>query len=162
MRPLFCLVALVALAACSNPKQDDKAIAAAQTNAQKWTTTHLADTPGYKPVGFSEMDSIILSYQNDSAYIRLDDSIMEVEALRFREMGENFKLFNERKESGYYENKQAGFRKLQAGIIKKVKPKFVGYKIDHQFTVTDSTGAELVNTLVLCFDRDGNLTKVMR
>ncbi|MCC8409703.1 hypothetical protein LJ707_12255 [Mucilaginibacter sp. UR6-1] len=162
MRPLYCLIIGLFTSACTGKKINDHTVATANANAKQWAAKNLADTPGYKPLGFDGPDSIILSYRNDSAYIRLEDSIMQIEALRFQEMGENFKLFNERKESGYYERKQAGFRKLQAGIIKKVKPQFIGYKIEHHFTVTDSSGAALLNKYVLYFDRQGNLTKAAR
>ncbi|MCD8740449.1 hypothetical protein LT679_07530 [Mucilaginibacter roseus] len=149
-------------AACSNKKVDEHTAAAINSNAKKWVAKNLADTPGYKPVNFSSIDSIVLSYRNDSAYIRLEDSIMQIEALRFQEMGENFKLFTARKQSGYYEKKQAGFRQQQIAIMNTMKPKFVGYKLDHHFTVTDSSGAALLNKYILCFDRDGNLTGVLR
>lgn len=162
MRPLYFLLLSIFAAACTSKKTNDHAVVVTNANAKKWVTQNLADTPGYKSLDFSKPDSIILSYLNDSAYIRLEDSVTQIEALRFQEMGENFKLFNERKESGYYDKKQAGFRKLQTAIIKRVKPKFVGYKVDHHFTVKDSTGAELLNKCVLCFDRSGNLTRVVR
>ncbi|WP_345331945.1 hypothetical protein [Mucilaginibacter defluvii] len=163
MRLPFCLLLLTILAAaCSNEKVDEHIAATIDSNAKNWVVKNLADKPGYKSVNYSRIDSIVLSYRNDSAYIRLEDSIMQIEALRFQEMGENFKLFNERKESGYYEKKQAEYRKKQERIKQKVEPNFIGYKVDHHFTVTDSSGAALLNKYILCFDKNGNLTRVIR
>lgn len=160
-RNLF--LTLLLLAAACTPRPDDSAITKiAETKAKKYLAKNLPHPQSYQPLAFSPIDSIMLSHLNDTNYMRLDDSIMEVEAVRFREMGENWPLFVQRKESGFYEKKQAIFKKQQAIIAKRVKPRFAGYKLEHAFKAVDTTGDTVINNYIFCFDTEGNITRVLK
>ena len=154
-RYLFILILLSA--ACSGP---DKA--ALKSTAKNYLAKNLTHFTSYEPVAFRGPYKIVESYLNDKTYIQLDDSIMEVEAARFREMGENFKLFQQRKASGFYEKKQAYFKKQQDSIAKRIKPRFTGYKLEHYFKTTDTLGITVLNKYVFCFDPKGKLTQVLK
>ncbi len=155
------LVTLLLCCACTN-RHDTAAKIIAQANAQNWISVNLRNINGYQPLLFTHPEPIILSYQNDLYYKRLDDSIMQVEALRFQEMGENFRLYRQRETNGFYAQKQKVFRNEQQRIAKKVKPRLVGYKIAHEFMTRDTLGWQKQEKLVLCFDVHGKLQEVMR
>ncbi|RVU00040.1 hypothetical protein EOD41_13835 [Mucilaginibacter limnophilus] len=155
--PLFILFLAVA---CTGPtKQLNKT---AQHNAQKYLQNYLTDFSSYKPVSFSKLDSIMESHLNNEEYIRLDDSVMEMEAIRFRDMGEDFKLYKQRETTGWYTKKQNNFKHLQDSIARKVKPRFSGYKLEHEFMAADTTGKSTLNNYIFCFDEEGRLLKVIK
>jgi hypothetical protein len=158
----YSFITLLLLTACTKRPDNTAITHIVESKAQKYLAKTLPDPKSYKPIAFSPLDSIMLSHLNDKNYIRLDDSIMEVEAVRFREMGENWTLFEQRKASGYYEKKQALFKKQQALIARRVKPRFAGYKLEHEFKAVDTSGDTVINKYVFCFDPKGNITKVLK
>ncbi|GAA4328544.1 hypothetical protein GCM10023149_32620 [Mucilaginibacter gynuensis] len=132
-------------------------------SARHYLIKTLPNPASYKPLAYTDFDSIFYSYRNDKTYMRFDDSIMEVEAVRFRDMGENWNLFLERKNTGFYDKKQAYFKKLRDSVARHVQPRFTGYKLKHQFKIADTTtGDTVLNTYVFCFDTDGKLTNVLK
>ncbi|RYY37445.1 MAG: hypothetical protein EOP46_02580 [Sphingobacteriaceae bacterium] len=134
----------------------------AKTNARKYLQNYLTNFSTYKPIAFGELDSIVESHLNDTQYIRLDDSIMEIEALRFRDMGENFPLFKYRDTSGWYVDKQSFFKKQRDSIAQTITPRFAGYKLEHEFLATDTNGSIKFNKYIFCFDKEGKLLRVIK
>lgn len=168
MKGPYCLIILILLlAACSNPDNKKPAntidlTAITKKTAKEYLAKNSKYLKNYQPIAFGGLDSIVESHLNNKNYIQLGDSIMEIEAIRFREMGENWKLFLKRKESGFYENKQARFKKSQDSIARLIVPKFTGYTLEHRFKTTDSTGEVKLNKYVFCFDEQGELDTVLR
>ncbi|MEO6151415.1 MAG: hypothetical protein ABIN95_11140 [Mucilaginibacter sp.] len=148
-------------AACTGPGKPTL-YKTVKLNAQNYLIKHLNHASHYEPVSFSGLDSIVQSYRNNKIYLQFDDSVTEVEAVRFREMGENFKLFKQREESGFYDSRQAYFKRKRDSVAGVIEPEFVGYKIEHQFKAADSTGVRILKKYVFCFDEDGNLLSVLK
>ncbi|RCH54284.1 hypothetical protein DJ568_13390 [Mucilaginibacter hurinus] len=148
-------------AACVHPGNEDlnKML---RTKAQQYLKTQLTDSSFYHPVSFSSPDSIMYSYLNDVVYLQYDDSVSEVEATRFREMGENFALYKQREKTGYYNSRLAYFKGKRDSVANTIEPDFAGYNLEHQFKTVSSTGDSVIRKYIFCFDKNGNLFNVIK
>jgi len=159
--PSYLHILLLLCAACTKPDKSDL-YETVKLNAKNYLTQNLTDTSNYEPVGFSGPDSIVQSYRNDKIYQQFDDSIIEVEAIRFREMGENFKLFQQRKASGFYDKKQAYFKRKRDSVANVIEPEFIGYKLEHHFKTADISGVKTLKKYTFLFDEKGKLLNVLK
>lgn len=160
MRHRLLILALLFIIACTGNRTDIAVLARQKVHA--YLSAHIPHIAGYRAVSTTAPDSIVKSYLNDKTYLRLEDSVMEIEAIRFREMGENFALYKQRETQGWYQKRQQFFKIQQDSVVKTCAPRFAGYKVEHRFIAANNNGSQVLNTYVFCFTKKGKLKRVIK